>query len=255
MITCPNCGRENNDSEMMCYYCGEDLDSESPPQKAKKSKGFQKRKTQPTKRAGNVNPLAINEDFLIIEQQVEWLETFTEYETENRYAILNQYGDELFFAEERSSFWARMFLPSQRPLDIEVFNNYGELVMAIEKPFRFFVPDITVYNENDQPIGIVKKKFWSLRRTFFVLDINGNEIYKIVGPIFHPWTFKIMKDGKEIGKISKKWSGMGKEMFTDADTFNVEFPHGATDEEKKIFVGATFLIDYLYFENNTKGRY
>ena len=31
---------------------------------------------------------------LIVEQQIEWLETFTDYETENRYAILNKHGDE-----------------------------------------------------------------------------------------------------------------------------------------------------------------
>jgi len=253
MINCPNCGKENNESEMMCYFCGEDLDG-SPAPKNKKTAGFKKRKSASS--TSNSNPLAINEDFLIIEQQVEWMEAFSNYETENRYAILNQYGNELFFAEERSSFWARMFLPAQRPLDIEVFNNQGDLVMAIEKPFRFFVPEIIVYNENDESVGIVKKKFWSLRRTFIVLDVNGNEIYRIVGPILHPWTFKIMKDGKELGKISKKWSGIGKEMFTDADTFNVNFPNAMSDEEKKIFVGATFLIDLMYFEKNkNKARY
>jgi uncharacterized protein YxjI len=244
MINCPNCGKENNESEMMCYFCGEDLDS---AKETRKSNSFKNRQEQ---KMGN--PLMINEDFLIIKQQVEWLESFTSYETENRYAILNQHGDEQYFAEERSSFWARMFLPSQRPLDIEVFNNYGNQVMAIRKPFRFFVPEIKVYNENDKSVSIVKKKFWSIRRTFFVYDNSGNEIYKIIGPIFHPWTFKIMKDGKELGKISKKWSGIGKEMFTDADTFNVQFPNDASDEEKKIFVGATFLIDLMYFENNTK---
>jgi len=250
MITCPNCGRENNDSEIMCYYCGEDLDT-AKPEKNNTKKGFKKRKSS-TSRISSGNSLSINEDFLIIEQQVEWLETFTEFETENRYAILDRYGNELFFAEERSSFWGRIFLPTQRPLDIEVFNNYGNLIMTIEKPFRFFIPEINIYDENNQPIGNIKKKFWAIRRIFFVHDSSGKEIYKIVGPIFHPWTFKILKNGNEVGKISKKWSGLGKEMFTDADTFNIEFPGNATDKEKKILTGATFLIDYIYFENNNR---
>jgi len=118
------------------------------------------------------------------------------------------------------------------------------------KPFKFFVPEIEVYNENKQLIGFVKKKFWSLRRTFFVYDLDNREICKIVGPLFKVWTFKIMKNDKEVGRISKKWSGMGKEMFSDADTFNVQFPQNFSDEEKKIFLGTTFLIDLIYFENN-----
>jgi len=249
MIKCVSCGKENNDSEMMCYSCGEDLDApakaKAPAQeKKRKARGFKKRVEEAS------NSLAINEDFLIVEQQVEWLETFTDYETENRYAILNKHGEEQFFAEERSPFWARFFMSSQRPLDIEVFNNDGDMAMAIRKPFKFFVPEIQVYDENDQLVGYVKKKFWALRRTFFVCDADGREFCKIIGPLFKVWTFKIMKDNKETGRISKKWSGMGKEMFTDADTFNVQFPQNASDQEKKIFLGTTFLIDLIYFENN-----
>ena len=248
MITCPKCGKQNNDSEMMCYSCGQDLDDSSSNLRLtrRNSSGFGNRNINNQEN----NALTINEDFLIVEQQVEWMETFTQFETENRYAILNKHGNEQYFAEERSPFWARFFMSAQRPLDIEVFNNDGNQVMAIRKPFKFFVPEIEVFDENDQSIGSVRKKFWALRRTFFVYDASGREIYKIIGPLFKVWTFKIMKNDIEVGKISKKWSGIGKEMFTDADTFNVQFPNDATGEEKKIFLGTTFLIDLIYFENN-----
>ena len=242
MKTCPACGRENNDSEIMCNYCGEDLDNVMPS----KNKGFSKRR--PSSNYHN-NSSTINEDFLIVEQQMEWLETFTSFETQNRYAILNRHGQELFFAEEKSSFLSRLFLTYQRPLNMEIYNNYGDFIMAMEKPFRFFIPEMIIYDSDKREIGSIKKKFWALRRTFLVYDVNGNEIFKIIGPIFHPWTFNIIKNGQELGRISKKWSGMGKEMFTDADTFTIQFPQNATDEEKKIFLGATFLIDYIYFEN------
>ena len=29
---------------------------------------------------------------------------------------------------------------------------------------------------------------------------------------------------QEVGKITKQWSGLGKEMFTDADNFGINFP-------------------------------
>ena len=28
----------------------------------------------------------------------------------------------------------------------------------------------------------------------------------------------------QVGRISKQWSGLGKEIFTDADNFGVSFP-------------------------------
>jgi hypothetical protein len=54
----------------------------------------------------------------------------------------------------------------------------------------------------------------------------------------------------EVGLIAKKWSGMGKEMFTDADNFNITFPSSIDNAQKSILLGALFLIDMIYFEKS-----
>ena len=41
-----------------------------------------------------------------------------------------------------------------------------------------------------------------------------------------------------------------KEAFTDADTFGVEFGHMMAPNLRPLVLGATFLIDFLYFENH-----
>ena len=66
--------------------------------------------------------------------------------------------------------------------------------------------------------------------------------------LFIPGLFRILQNEIEAGKISKKWTGLGKEMFTDADNFNIIFPPDATVDKKSILLGALFLIDMLYFE-------
>ena len=58
-----------------------------------------------------------------------------------------------------------------------------------------------------------------------------------------------MSGGQEVGKITKKWSGGMKEVFTDADNFAVQFPSGATEAQKAALLGAVFLIDFVHFEN------
>ena len=46
----------------------------------------------------------------------------------------------------------------------------------------------------------------------------------------------------QVGKISKEWSGIGKELFTDADTFGISFPMDLDVKIKAVLVGAVLLI-------------
>lgn len=46
----------------------------------------------------------------------------------------------------------------------------------------------------------------------------------------------------QVGKISKQWSGMAKEVFTDADSFGVTFPLDLDVKMKATLLGAVFLI-------------
>lgn len=45
-----------------------------------------------------------------------------------------------------------------------------------------------------------------------------------------------------IGKITKQWSGLGRELFTDADYFSVTFPLSLDVRMKALLFAAVFLI-------------
>jgi len=57
-----------------------------------------------------------------------------------------------------------------------------------------------------------------------------------------------------VGKISKQWSGLGKEVFTDADNFGINFPLDLDVKVKATLLGATFLIDFMYFEKQDQNN-
>jgi uncharacterized protein YxjI len=103
-------------------------------------------------------------------------------------------------------------------------------------------------------LGRVKREFSLLRRIYTVYDNEGVAQYQLFGPILHPWTFEIRKGDEVFGKITKRWSGLGTEMFTDADTFAITFPQEWSPYQKAVFFGAVFLIDFMYFENSGKSR-
>ena len=52
----------------------------------------------------------------------------------------------------------------------------------------------------------------------------------------------------EVGKISKQWSGLLREAFTDADNFGISFPMDLDVRMKATLIGALFLIDFMFFE-------
>lgn len=47
---------------------------------------------------------------------------------------------------------------------------------------------------------------------------------------------------KPIGRISKQWSGLLKEVFTDTDNFGIQFPLDMDVKMKAVLLGACFLI-------------
>jgi len=85
-----------------------------------------------------------------------------------------------------------------------------------------------------------------------ICDASNVKILTIVGPLLHPWTFNIIHETGDVGVITKKWSGLGKEVFTDADNFGITFSSELKETTKAILLGAVFLIDFLYFENRKR---
>jgi len=75
------------------------------------------------------------------------------------------------------------------------------------------------------------------------------EISKLFGPMLRPWTFDVIVGGTASGQIQKKWSGLLKEGFSDADNFGVTLRPQFDARQKALILGAVFLIDFVHFEN------
>lgn len=186
---------------------------------------------------------------LVISQKKEWGEILTGFEVGNKYSILNSDGSEIMRAFEQKSNWLmRQFLKGARPFTIVLTDTNNSPVLKVKRFFRFIFHEAEVFDKNDQLIGRIKKQFTFFRRVYKVTDPSGVELFELFGPVLHPWTFKIIEGGNEVGKITKKWSGMLKESFTKADNFGAEFPGEWDVKKKKVASGAVFLIDFVHFE-------
>ena len=105
------------------------------------------------------------------------------------------------------------------------------------------------------PVGSVQR-LWppGLTRRYRIRAAAGGELL-VDGAITRPWTFPVRSGGREVALIQKKWSGVGREMFTDADTFRVQFLDSSLGPvQRRLVVIAALAIDYDLFESGPRDR-
>lgn len=192
---------------------------------------------------------------LSVRQRKRWLEILTSFDARNTYAVYDDAGNPVFNVQEQGkgfgSLMKRLFLQAYRPFRSHVEDlSAGRTILSLRRPFRFIFHRLEVSTAEGQLLGALQKRWTWFRRKYTVEGPNGEELATLFGPFWRPWTFKIMLPGQpqEVGLIQKKWSGLAKEMFTQADNFWIEFG-GVTDPQlRAILFSATVLIDVVHFE-------
>lgn len=198
-------------------------------------------------------PVLAQSPSLVVQQKKEMLEVFTDIETSNRYEVMSPTGQTALYAAETGggvmAFLTRGFFKNRRPFTMTLAEPHGGVAFTLRRPWTWFFSELHVHDEHGALLGVIDQKFAFFSREFEIRSATGETLALIKGPFFRPWTFRILAGGQEIGKISKQWGGLGREMFTDADTFGLELGTAMDPKLRALALGATFLIDFLYFED------
>ena len=188
---------------------------------------------------------------LIIQQRKEIAELFG-FETRNKYEIKNKNNELIGFAAEQGkgifNLFARSFLGHWRKFSIHIFDQNQQLILKAKHPFRWFFQRLEIYNSQDQKIGYLQQRFAILTKHFDIYDHNDQVILTVKSPFYKIWTFPIFKRDQEVAKIQKKWSGLLKEVFMDADNFHIDFGQINEEKHKQLILCSSFFIDLQYFE-------
>lgn len=204
-----------------------------------------------------LNKLA-EQQVIIIKQRKEMVELLG-FETRNKYEIYGQNNELIgFAAEQQKGFLGillRQIVGHWRRFDIHIFDAQRIQQFTAHHPFRFYFQSLQIQNSHGSLIGSLEKQFSILSKKFKIINELGQETSTMYSGLFKIWKFPIIREGKEIAVITKKWGGALKEIFIDADSFAIEFMDPAiTPEQKAVLLNAAIFIDLLYFENN-QGRF
>jgi len=123
-------------------------------------------------------------------------------------------------------------------------------LFRIRRGFRLFRAVVQIEDGIGRPIGSLRSKLLRLRLEFSVFDNSKREIAKVTGD-WKGWNFQLTATSGEIlGTITKKWAGIGKELFTSADNYIVELSETRSDDDKvrTMLLAAALAIDICYKE-------
>lgn len=135
------------------------------------------------------------------------------------------------------------------PFDITIRTPEGQQIVRVSRGISIFLSKVSVFDENDKYIGGFKQKLFSIGGKFNVLDENENEICKLKGK-WTSWDFKFINDLTEYAHVSKKWAGLGKELFTSADNYMLEIYETTPPDSnlRKLILAAVMCIDMVLKE-------
>ena len=140
-------------------------------------------------------------------------------------------------------------LKSMTPFEIEISGLDGKKIIKLKKGLSLVIPKIEVFDENDKLIGLFKQKLFPVGNNFEMFDEKGNLVSKLKGSLIG-WNFNFLKDENTVATVTKKWSGIGKELFTSADNYILDIKDDVekTSPLRLLFFGAVICIDMVLNE-------
>ncbi|MFV1975898.1 MAG: phospholipid scramblase-related protein [Candidatus Scalindua sp.] len=135
------------------------------------------------------------------------------------------------------------------PFDIRIRTPDGNQLVRITRGVSVFLSKVKVLDEHDQIIGGFKQKLFSIGGAFNVLDANDNPICLLKGK-WTGWDFKFMAGETKLAHVTKKWAGIGKELFTSADNYVLDISESvpADNAARQLILAAVMCIDMVLKE-------
>ncbi|MCI5223637.1 MAG: RNAase [Candidatus Electrothrix sp. AR4] len=135
------------------------------------------------------------------------------------------------------------------PFDIRIRTPDGNQIVRVTRGISLFLSKVKVLNEHDRAIGGFKQKLFSIGGSFKILDTNENPICLLKGK-WTGWDFRFMDGETELAHVTKKWSGIGKELFTSADNYVLEISESvpADNASRQLILAAVMCIDMVLKE-------
>jgi len=142
--------------------------------------------------------------------------------------------------------WARLLVKKALlPTTLNVYApNAPFPQLSIHKRPGFFRTRLEIRDAQGQLLAQVISKVFTLGGALIIQDGARQPIGELKGD-WKGWDYKASLQGQDIGRVTKKWAGIAKELFTNADQYLVE---SHQPQHFKLLLGLALAVDLVYKE-------
>jgi uncharacterized protein YxjI len=119
----------------------------------------------------------------------------------------------------------------------------GGVVLVLTRPAKFVKSRVVVTRPDGQPLGeIVQANVFGKIR--FDLVVNGQVVGAIQAENWRAWDFAITDHmGTEVARITKKWEGLARTLFTTADRYVVLVHYRLPEPLASMVIASALTVD------------
>lgn len=178
------------------------------------------------------------------------------FKAANEYDILDPESGELMMnCREPNLGWITRILrftdyKRMTPFDVAITTADGEAILNVQRGVSLFLSTVNVVDAAGARVGGFKQKLFSIGGAFTVINARDEPVCTLKGK-WTGWDFKfIAADGTELAHVTKKWAGIGKELFTSADNYVLSISETVPSDAplRLLIIGAVMCIDMVLKE-------
>lgn len=132
------------------------------------------------------------------------------------------------------------------PFSVSIRSKNGNQIIYLKRNASLGFSPIVIFDEKNMPIGKLKPKIRIGGAKIEIQDMSNTVLATLTGNLIG-WDFKVKENNLEIAIISKKWAGIGKELFTSADNYILKIDDSVPDNSnlRPLILSSVLCIDFL----------
>ena len=192
------------------------------------------------------------EPILVVNQKVKLIEL------NNQYSVFDSSGKQIASVNQVGQSTAKKLLRLVSSLDqylthkLEISDMKGQVLLRLTRPAKVFKSTVIVSDGADREVGrIVQENM--IGKINFSLQVGQQQIGAIKGENWRAWNFRIEDaSGTEVARITKKFEGIAKTLFTTADNYVLNIHRPLEQPLISLVVAAALSIDTA-LKQDTRG--
>jgi uncharacterized protein YxjI len=181
---------------------------------------------------------------LVVEQKTKVFELRTQYR------IFDESGSQIGAVEQQRqsalTFLARLGTDWDLvlPVTLNVLESDGRLALTAHKPW--FRMTVEVTRPDGTAVGSIRKRIRMGKARFVLADRSGSAVGEVRARNWRARHFEVTdQHGQAVANVTKKWGGLAREVFTDADTYAVNVHEHAIEPLRTLAISACLAIDVV----------